>query len=103
MCFGPSVAGVLFLAVNILAGTALRSARFDLTENKLRYAHEAEFAPDLHAAVRAIRPHALVGVAGALAGVNVAEDAAAAGAGGAVPAVTSATPTASQSPAPLKL
>jgi len=32
---GLVVAGALFLAVNILAGTALRSARFDLTENKL--------------------------------------------------------------------
>lgn len=32
---GLIVAVVLFLAVNILAGTALRSARFDLTENKL--------------------------------------------------------------------
>lgn len=32
---GLVVAGILFLAVNILAGTALRSARVDLTENKL--------------------------------------------------------------------
>jgi malate dehydrogenase (oxaloacetate-decarboxylating)(NADP+) len=38
--------------------------REDLTDNKRRYAHEGESAPDLLAAVQAIRPHALIGVAG---------------------------------------
>ena len=32
---GLAVAAILFFAVNILAGSTLRSARFDLTENKL--------------------------------------------------------------------
>jgi len=40
------------------------SSRTDLTENKLRFAHDAAPATDLLAAVGAVRPTALVGVSG---------------------------------------
>ncbi|MGM0384580.1 MAG: NAD-dependent malic enzyme, partial [Actinomycetota bacterium] len=40
------------------------ASRTDLTENKLPFAHEAEPAPDLLAAVEALRPTFLIGVSG---------------------------------------
>jgi malate dehydrogenase (oxaloacetate-decarboxylating)(NADP+) len=40
------------------------SSRSDLAAHKRPYAHEREFAPDLLAAVRAIRPTALIGASG---------------------------------------
>jgi malate dehydrogenase (oxaloacetate-decarboxylating)(NADP+) len=40
------------------------STRRDLTEHKLRYAHDHHFVPDLLSAVRALKPTALIGVSG---------------------------------------
>jgi malate dehydrogenase (oxaloacetate-decarboxylating)(NADP+) len=38
--------------------------RKDLTEQKLRYAHDHEFTPDLLSAVEALKPTAIIGVSG---------------------------------------
>jgi malate dehydrogenase (oxaloacetate-decarboxylating)(NADP+) len=46
-------------------GLIVRSRWDSLSAQKRPYAHEAEFVPDLATAVRALRPTALIGVAGA--------------------------------------
>lgn len=46
-------------------GLIVRSRLESLVAQKRPYAHEGEFVPDLAAAVRALRPTALIGVAGA--------------------------------------
>jgi len=46
-------------------GLVVASRKADLVEHKREFAHEAEFCSDLTSAVRAIRPTALIGVAGA--------------------------------------